>query len=275
VRDDGRVGASEPERPDPIKAILQLAGLLAGVLALLYAIGGGVLALRLYFESLPSLTVVGQLPREFLISLALTQVALPTAAVAALYLTIRLVVGLRPPRKLVALEPRRSRRDWARLIAAAAGLAALATLVGAGPALLREEPGWFLAWTLLGFVLAGVVALVALELRARVARRDRDWHDRRSVAAMTGVVALAFLPMWLMSAGTFHLLDAKVCLAGDAEEEGVLVGETSDRVYIGEKGGRGPRRVVSLPLGQVEELVIGGDAAGRPCALDEPAPEPG
>ncbi|MGH3042384.1 MAG: hypothetical protein ACRDNG_11725, partial [Gaiellaceae bacterium] len=55
-----------------LKALGLVVGLLAGSVGLLYAIGGGVLTLRLFLEDLPSLTVVGQLPREFLISIGLT-----------------------------------------------------------------------------------------------------------------------------------------------------------------------------------------------------------
>ena len=141
------------------------------------------------------------------------------------------------------------------------------TLIGVLPDL-HLEPEWFQAWALLGFVLATIVVLVALELRARTVQRyDRDWNSWRATAAMAGVIALASVPAWLLSAGTFHFLDAKVCLDGGAEERGVFVGETSNRVYVGEKANGGPHRIVSIPLAQVGEVFIGGESAKRSCAM--------
>ena len=112
------------------------------------------------------------------------------------------------------------------------------------------------------------MVLVALELRARtVWRYGRDWNSWRATAAMAGVIALASVPAWLLSAGTFHFLDAKVCLDGGAEERGVFVGETSNRVYIGETANGGPHRIVSIPLARVGETFIGGESAERSCAV--------
>jgi hypothetical protein len=97
------VSNGESRGTELLKTLGLVVGLLAGIVGLLYAIGGGVVTLRLYLENLPSLTVVGQLPREFLISIGLTQIVLPALAVAALYLAVRALLGssARPPTRLV------------------------------------------------------------------------------------------------------------------------------------------------------------------------------
>jgi len=94
------------------------------------------------------------------------------------------------------------------------------------------------------------------------------------------IVAFAFLTACVVFAGTFHLLDAKVCTTSQGqgggeligETSGVLIGETGDRVYIGEVNGGTdrPRRVVSIPLGQVKEVLIGGEASEQSCSGASP-----
>src|SRR6266540_7551245 len=69
VRDSGHFLRNDRNVPDDsdgpatdvVKTLGQLFGLAAGFIALVYAAGGGVLALRLYLSDLPSRTVVGQL----------------------------------------------------------------------------------------------------------------------------------------------------------------------------------------------------------------------
>ena len=57
---------------------------------------------------------------------------------------------------------------------------------------------------------------------------------------------------------------AKACLNGGTSLSGFFIGEAADRTYLGE-GGATPRRIISLPSGQVDRLLIGGDAARARC----------
>jgi hypothetical protein len=66
---------SQAPRRDPLQALRELTGALAGVAALVYLTGGLALQLRLGTVRLPSSAAVPQLPREFLISLGLLIVA--------------------------------------------------------------------------------------------------------------------------------------------------------------------------------------------------------
>jgi hypothetical protein len=68
---------------------------------------------------------------------------------------------------------------------------------------------------------------------------------------MTLVVALASVPICVVLAGSFFpLLEAKVCTS-QSEVKRLLIGETSDRTYIGETGGsKGPADRVLGPGGR-------------------------
>jgi hypothetical protein len=86
---------SGPSSLDGLQAVV---GLLAGVAALIYVTGGLVLALRLSFAGLPSIAVVGQLPRGFLFSLGATQVVAPAIVIGAVVGLLDL--GQNAPRRL-------------------------------------------------------------------------------------------------------------------------------------------------------------------------------
>lgn len=262
---------------DVVKALGVVVGLLAGVVALLYAAGGGALTLRLFLYGLPSLNVVAQLPREVLISVALIQIVLPAVAAAALYALVRLLLGRTAPspRRLIDQWDEQSWGSWSARVGVSAVMAIAATLLGASPALARWDPdslgrlGWVLAVV---FVLNVVVMLVSLRLRAEVATRQNGvWNTLTSGGSMTLIVALAALPACFIFAGTFRLLDARVCTANDSARTGLLIGETSDRIYLGETPKHRwdetgvPRRVMSIPHTEVKEVFIGSKPDTNSC----------
>lgn len=257
----------ESQGSDLVKAVGQAVGLLAGAVGLVYAVGGAVLALRLFIEDLPSRTIVAQLPRDLLVSVGLAQVVLPGLAIAALYAAFRTLRGASPPPKHLVdqwIEP--SARGWLELVAASAVPALVITAYSA-LRVPRVQLEWDLAWLLpLTMLLSMLIILVALRLRATLAATYRDtWNERRPILWMTLVVWLAAVPACLVFAGTFPLLDAKVCTTSGAERTGLLIGETSQRIYIGESSGA-KRQVISLPLTQVKETFIGGDAFFERCS---------
>ncbi|MGH3040176.1 MAG: hypothetical protein ACRDNG_00255, partial [Gaiellaceae bacterium] len=205
--------------------------------------------------------------------IGLTQIVLPALGAAALYLAVRVLVGssARPPRRLVRQWRGGSARDWVELVGVSALVALALTLPAGAPALEREgvDNGNLDSLLLIALGATTVVELLALKLRASLAERERyAWNTLRPTIAMALVVAFAVVPPLVVSAGTFHLLEAKVCVEDRLDPAGVLVGETSAGVYIGDARGTrgGPRRVVSVPNGRVEKLVIGGDAARTSCA---------
>src|SRR5262245_13447176 len=120
------------------------------------------------------------------------------------------------PTRLVRQWREPSTRGWIELLLAAALPAAVVTgvLCVRGD---RARLGWDLAWLLpLTFVVTLLLALVVLNLRARLGGRFEGWNSTRVVVPMTLVVALATLPVAVVIAGTFPLLDAKVCTASGA-----------------------------------------------------------
>jgi hypothetical protein len=271
------VAAREQAGSDVVRTIGQVLGLAAGLLALVYAAGGAVLALRLYLAHLPSRTIVGQLPRDLVVSFGLTQVVLPVLAVVAFYVGYRGLRGATPrPRMLVRQWAERSPRGWAQLVGASAvpafvvaGLIALgADSVRSGSSqLLWLDPVQKLA--VLSFLVTLLVVLLALNARARLVHRYADpeglWSTRRPVALMTVVTGLAAVPICVFLSGAFFpLLDAKVCTRA-SDVSGVLIGETSNRTYIGETGRPSPLLVFSVPSAQITQTFIGGNAGLRPC----------
>lgn len=262
--------------PDVVTRLGQILGLAAGFVAVVYTAGGGVLALRLYLAHLPSRTIVGQLPRELVISVGLAQVVLPVLGVAAVYAIYRFFRGTSaPPRRLVRQWKVRSWRGWATLVAASAipALMAAGALAWADEEVRGGVKGllWLAPAT---FLLTLLVVLIALGVRARLAERyvtpeKNEWDKPAALIPMTILVALASVPTAVVLAGAYlPLLDAKVCTTTGLEVTGLLIGETSDRTYIGEeeRGPTGPLLMFSVPRTQITETFIGGDASSRPCS---------
>jgi hypothetical protein len=263
---------------DIVGMIGQLLGLAAGIIALVYAAGGGVLALRLYLAHLPSRTIVGQLPRDLVISIGLANIVLPVLAVAALYAAYRILRGESvPPTRLVGQFADRSPRAWAAVVGASALPALVVAVVIAVAAEDEDSGSKQLLWldpieklAVLGFLVTLLAVLVALDVRARLVRRYREpaslWSTRRAIASVTTVVALAAVPVCVMLSGAFFpLLDARVCTRSTAID-GVLIGETSARTYVGEtRTEPGPLLVFSIPSSEIQATYIGGDADRRAC----------
>jgi hypothetical protein len=161
---------------------------------------------------------------------------------------------------------------------AAAALPALVVTAALGLAASNVRGGskgltWLLPVT---FFVTLLVVLLALNLRARLAHAYGEsassWSAFRPVARMTLVVALVFLPICVLFAGAFFpLLDAKVCTTSGSEASGVLIGETSDRTYIGQKGKSvGPLLVFAVPRTEIRQTIIGGNAEARACPAQGP-----
>jgi hypothetical protein len=107
-----------------------------------------------------------------------------------------------------------------------------------------------------------VAALVAWATNALGVRPARSWMSRRSrrrwrIAATvaTGVACYLAVGALVVSKDPFP---ARVCLQEGSVVDGVLIGETNDRTYLGEPAGTHPRRVISIPESQIARVVVGG-----------------
>ena len=124
------------------------------------------------------------------------------------------------------------------------------TLLAGTPALRREgvDNGKLVLLLIVAAAVTVVVELLALRARASLAERERfAWNKLRPMVAMACVIAFALFPPFVVSAGTFHLLEAKVCVEHQLDTSGVLVRETSAGVYIGDPRGTGEGHGESSP----------------------------
>jgi hypothetical protein len=251
-------------------------GLLAGLATLVYLTGGLVLALRLAFEDLPWEAVISQLPREFLISVGVTTVVVPILASASVYTGWRLHKGREAPLPDARLPTDVCMRShiawhtlWVSLLVVAPGC--IFELIKEGPRLTLWV--WSaVAWLITFFWIYGM-----LWLRAGFARRHREpgppastrpsWYGARAIAVMSLLYAAFLLPGAIVLGATLRLTEARVCAAGGAKIDGVLVGETEQRVYIGEerRGELEDRRITAVPFDHVAEAIVGNDAREQRC----------
>jgi hypothetical protein len=132
----------------------------------------------------------------------------------------------------------------------------------------------------LGIAIVVVVVLAAMaaqEGRAIVVRRNgsaKQWNSTRAALTLAGVYAAAALPAMVLAAAAVPLTEAKVCTTDNYEEHGTLVGETTDRIYLGERSWRPDHhRIAEVPMAKLEELFIGSDAKEATCEFEK-APEP-
>jgi hypothetical protein len=127
-------------------------------------------------------------------------------------------------------------------------------------------------------VIATAVALVAVEVRARVAERALDraiapedsakksWSSSPAMWEMTALWAALLVPAAIIFWPAFvQLQEAKVCTTSGFEEIGDLIGQTSNGVYLAENRFRPRRRVATFTKDQIEEVFIGTEAGRARC----------
>ena len=145
-------------------------------------------------------------------------------------------------------------------------------------AVVAQLPREFLLSTGLNVILpipAAVVAVYVASVMAGrhfVARKRRDAGARAKLSAASlarNVIVLALVAA-VASAGYYVWKDpfpAKVCSpTGRTTAVGDFIGETGQRVYIGELRDRqGQRRIASVPVASVGQVLIGGGAPREPC----------
>jgi hypothetical protein len=231
-------------------------GLFAGLAVLVYLVGGAILFARLALYGFARLDVVTQLPREFLISIGLVAVLLPFLVTAAIYMALRLSSGFDslPP------STTRRRKTLGLLFALIVASAAIAWGI-----FYRSDLSTGFWGTLVGaaaiILLVGGASAVTLTLRAWLARQyptARSWNRLRPALSMAALLGIASVPLGMVAAVAFVPLDsAKVCTGGD-QVLGRFLGESSDRVYLGEfkVGGNAVGRVAAIPSSEVKRIYI-------------------
>jgi hypothetical protein len=90
------------------------------------------------------------------------------------------------------------------------------------------------------------------------------WMARRygKDDARTAATGIALAVVCYLAIGAAQVakapFPAKVCLADGGERSGVFIGETGSRTYLGDPSSEHPRRIVSIPLARVEQVLVGG-----------------
>jgi hypothetical protein len=128
-----------------------------------------------------------------------------------------------------------------------------------------------------GALVVAICTVVMLDLRAKLGRSKRwTWKSPGAIGLAAALWVIPVVPAATVIAATQPLPEAHVCaLDGGYGKPGVLIGESDDEVFLGEnlsrnaeKAGREPR-VVTFPLGRVEEVFIGPDAVGADCDVPD------
>lgn len=247
-----------------LKIASSVVGLLAGVVAGVYVLGGLVIALRLLFDSFSLneiVAILGQLPRELVISTAMLDVLLPAA-------TVGLVVGL------VAAV-------WADLRGIHLRPAGEGVGIGGGlllllAALVLMAPALYHAWRTEGPTLSALSAVLGLLVTLLAAYAG--WYGLRKVAhtpwepglklltAGVLVAAVAVVPA-LMFASSLAFPHAQVCVSDSpVAVRGLLVGEGGGRVLL-EQHQASEAGIIALPSDHVGKTEYGDLTSGFVCPL--------
>jgi hypothetical protein len=250
-------------RNGPLATAVEMVGLLAGIVVALYVLGGTILALRLLFDGFAVESVVallGQLPREFVISTGVVQGIAPATVVGLIAsLAYGVVNGPKPRGDDAGEASDHLTKGSPSQVKLFGGLAALALLlVSPAVTLVVVEDG---VSPELGFAAAGLAVTYAVLcagwfVKRRIARK-RGWYRlTRALAAGAVWAAMALVPA-VMAGGASVFEDARVCMTDSATAiTGSLIGDTSERVIL-VANVENEENVMSLPAARVSRVEYG------------------
>ena len=255
-------GRDEDGDGGPVGFATRFFGLFAGIGVVMYTLGALVLAARLAYADLPFEAVVGQLPRNLMLSIGIGQVLIPGIAVGAIYALMRVfflrgrVVSSWKVGLVAGLW-------WIGLVLAAF---VVANYNGGG----FEDPreGDYAFWPT-GIAVLALVVMAVAGLRIEYGKGRLSWPriPWLSLALAYGFVGMAAAAL---IAATFPLREARACMSSGFSEIGVLVGHGGERVFLGEQRAT-KKRIVSIPASDVEELFFGPQAPSAICDPRGPA----
>jgi hypothetical protein len=259
-----------------------LVGLAAGVVAAVYLLGAVVIALRLWVARLPGMSVIGGLPRESLVAVGLAQVVGIALGFAAILAGILFSLDPASPRtRHRRFGQKGSRGKVLHILEAILLTSALllpAVIWGRRADITVPRSGGEIA-RIVAIVLMFAWVLLYLHFRARVRERfSRRWKDERRVLLSAGLVGVLLLPALVAFWGAQPLESALACVGDGAQRhEGVLVGDTTRRLYLGEPmrpADDQDRVLVALPPDHVNELYVGSSALEHQCTAAPPTTAP-
>lgn len=335
------VSADDPGPRDWLSWVRSVAGLAAAVVGVVYVTGGLVLELQLKFLRVPSFEVLSELPRDFLISVGMTQVVVPAVLSAAVIGVLELTVAKHLEDTHYAWPGRRT-HSFRAYLAFYAGAPVVLLAPGAIDAVKQNAPvahrtavavailalcviavtvfvaylwplrhdeapatgptgnplswPWLIAtaglgvltwvgvavWVLLdstseregyfafavGAVPTTLIAMLVVWIRGQIGTHARNGAMRPTmfVVFSWAATALLLVPGFVAYGAVQLLPTAEACVrdgGGHASVAGRLIGETSARVYLGEKT---KQQVVAVPEAEVIRLYLGKNvSAGDPA----------
>jgi hypothetical protein len=234
---------------------------LVGLAGLVYLLGGLVIGLRLLFAgfSFASVaTIIGQLPRQLVVTTAMLEVALPAAVIGLVAVMITGVRLLWKP-----LEEAGTEAPKLMSVVRHVGLFLFAVLLMI-PALVFLKGGW-VRWGvgISGFLLTYTFASLSLPLLKRVDAEKKERPPIIHAATVFAFFVVAALVPSTLLASSLRFDEAQVCRtttqgATVSEElvEGRLIGEGGGQVLL-EQEGAGEQWVVNLPTSAITKSEYG------------------
>lgn len=252
-----RQGAATPQQPTLLQTLGQVFTVIAGAVAFVYLVGAGVLWVRLWREGLPTDAVISVLPRELIVAVGLRSIIVPASLLAPVAAIVLWAASRIKPSNLrdfgVGISEARAFDLMRILFVLGFGGTWVVSLVVRGPLIV-------IGWTVGFAVVVFTSALIGVALRGRLSSLPIVALTALAVSSVAAAVRVAF------ELKDPRLEAVKVCVKdGGDPYEGVLIGETTTAVYVGQ-----PRldRVLSVPRDRVGELWIGTDSAK--CTVPEP-----
>jgi hypothetical protein len=278
-----------------LKSAGEVVAFLAALVGLIYLLGGLVIGLRLLFAGFEPgsvATIIGQLPRQLVVTTALLEAALPAAVVGLIAV---MVTGVRPFWQLLDLVARgiwwtvrkagellgridllrdvgREIRDAAHWIAEKLELVAedvallLLTAVLMVPAVALTPGVWVPgAMALSGGALTYTIALLLWPKIKGFDLRERTRKPVLHAVMVFGFFTLIALVPSLLLAASFKFEEAQVCTTTSEElVQGRLIGEGGGQVLI-EKTAADEQWVVNLPTTEITKSEYGDVDPGFAC----------
>jgi hypothetical protein len=281
-----------------VRGITTLVGWLAGIATLAYVAGVLIYAIRLRVHGASvGLAPASALPRELLVATSLTSVGLPLLVLGGTYYLYRVGMGVGPDPRTMRSRIARAKsetghiRSWLSL-----GVEVLFALVISSSVLViiwrltryrteavGLEPTFYVAVGLIAFTTL-LLAIVAREI-VLFEFDTPDKFNRNSIRVLLMLIYVgALLPGLIAIAGVLPLPQVNVC--GDdpkLDRSGLLIGFTSDRIYIAQRLGPGGESegqelglVDAISLDAVVETYVGRNARNATCQYETAAsPSPG
>ncbi len=243
---------SPPQGSEPLKVVTAAVGLLAGIVAAVYVLGGLVITLRLFFDGFEPgsvATIIGQLPRELVVTTAMLDVGLPAAAVGV---GMTIVAAILAAIRLTPADENNGRSGILTMIV----LSVLLVVPAIVAAAVADEVSPKLFWALVPIAITAAIACAAWREVKRVANRE-TWSVTLRLAAIGALGGVVALVPAVAFAAALDFEHVQVCISSSsAPEKGLLIGEGGGHVLL-ESRFVHEESVISLPSDNVTKSEYG------------------